>query len=283
MTGPTRRPCVAQQPSPGTLVAVGGAEDKAGEMRILRRALDHVHGEARRIAIIPTASNEPREAARPYLPAFRDLGATEVEVLDIRTRDDALREEFAQRALHADVLYMTGGDQVRLASILGGTPILEAMHEKLATGGVVAGTSAGAAAMSGTMIAQGTSALRKGGVQLTTGLGLLPGVIVDTHFAERGRFGRLIEAVALDPDLLGLGLSEDTAVVVRGDQVEVVGAGSIVLLDGREMRSTNAPYVDKDHPLSVERMIIHTLAEGHCFKLDSRHVLPLRGQGKARA
>ena len=256
----------------GTLVAVGGGEDKREDMVILRRALAQVPGTARRVEIIPTASGEPREAARAYVAAFGELGATQIGVLDVRTRAEAADAALVERVRQADLVYMTGGDQARLSTILGGTPLHAAMREKLAAGGVIAGTSAGAAAMSATMIAQGIATLRKGNVELTQGLGLLPGAIVDSHFTERGRFGRLLEAIATHPRLLGIGIGENTAIVVRGSTIEVVGVGNVVLFDGHELRASNAATAEHDEPLSVDRLILHTLPAGHRFDLALRRV-----------
>lgn len=239
-------------------------------MVVLRRALGHVPGPARRVEIIPTASAEPREIVRPYLAAFRDIGATEVGVLDIRTQADASDPAAVARIQAADLVYMTGGAQARLAAAIAGTPVHAAMREKLAAGGVIAGTSAGAAAMSATMIAQGIATLRKGNVEISEGLALLPHVIIDTHFTERGRFGRLLEAVATSPSLLGIGIGENTAIVVRGPMMEVVGAGSVVLVDGREMRYSNVAEIGHDEPLAMDRLVLHTLAEGHHYDLARR-------------
>jgi len=254
----------------GTLVAVGGAEDKRDEMLILRRALDEVPGGVRRVEVLPTASREPLLAAQPHADAFRALGVPEVGVLDVRIREQAEDDAFAARVRGADLLYMTGGDQARLGDVLRGTPLLAALQDKLANGGVVAGTSAGAAAMTGTMIAQGEPTLRKGSVRLAPGLGLLDGLVIDTHFTERGRFARLIEAVATHPRLLGVGIGEDTAIVVRGGEMRVVGAGSVVVMDAGEMRASNVQDAAHDQPVSVARVILHTLADGDVLPLATR-------------
>ena len=267
----------------GTLVAVGGAEDKRDEMVILRRALDEAAGGVRRVEVLPTASREPLLAAQPHADAFRALGVPDVGVLDVRLREEAEHDAFAERVRAADLLYMTGGDQARLSDVLRGTPLLSAIHEKLAAGGVVAGTSAGAAAMSGTMIAQGDSTLRKGGVQLMPGLGLLDGLVIDTHFTERGRFARLIEAVATHPRLVGVGIGENTAVVLRDGELRVVGAGSVVVLDAGEMRGSNVADVAHDRPVSVERMILHTLSDGDVLQVAHRAAQAPPHAGQARA
>ncbi|HUR68177.1 MAG TPA: cyanophycinase [Candidatus Thermoplasmatota archaeon] len=268
-------------PGKGTLIAVGGGEDKAGEMRILRRALEHAPV-ARRIVILPSASVDPLWAAELHVDAFRRLGATTVDILDVRAREHAAHPAVVESVRQADLVYMTGGDQARLAALLAGTPVLAALHENMDHGGVVAGTSAGAAAMSATMIAEGAATMRKGSVRLTPGLGLLPHVVLDTHFTERGRFARIFEAVATHPGLLGMGLAEDTAIVVRGGEVEVVGAGSVVVVDGREMHSSNAKDAEHDAPLDAERLIVSTYSHGRTFPLE-RAPTALARRGRAKA
>lgn len=266
---------------PGTLIAVGGGEDKRGAMAILRRALEHAPPAAR-VALLPTASREPLWASELHAEAFRALGAGTVDVVDVRTRDDAQQDALVERLRLADLIYMTGGDQARLAHTLQGTAAMAAMREKLAAGGAVGGTSAGAAALCGVMIAEGESGLRKGHVRLAEGLDLLPHAIVDTHFVERGRFARLIEAVATHPRLLGIGLAEDTAIVVRGQDVEVVGNGSVVVLDAREMRESNVGDAGAEEPVNVERVILHTYSGGHVFSLDPPAAPAVARRGKAR-
>lgn len=250
----------------GALLAVGGGEDKRDAMVILRRALDDAR-RAPRVALLPTASADPLWSCQLHLQAFRRLGAEHVDVVDVRDREQAALEENVERILAADVVYMTGGDQSRLAWALEGTPLHEALGQLLDEGGLVAGTSAGAAAMSRVMISEGDTRLRKGDVRLTPGLSLLPGAIVDTHFSERGRFSRLLEAVAGNPTLMGIGLGEDTAIHVRGDEVEVVGSGSVVLMDGAEIRHSNIEHAEPGEPVDVHRVILHSLSGGACFRL----------------
>lgn len=280
MTHLARRRVVAV--AQGALLAVGGGEDKREGMVVLRRALEHAPA-ARRVVIVPTASASPLWTAAPHVEAFRGIGASDVQVLDIRSRDQAALEEHVDQVRRADLVFMTGGDQARLSAALLGTPVLSAMRETLADGGVIAGTSAGAAAMSAVMIAEGEASLRKGSVRFTPGLGLLDGAILDTHFMERGRFARLVDAVATHPRHFGIGLGEDTAILVRGRDVEVVGGGSVVVLDGGEMRSTNVEEADHGEPLQVERMIVHTHSDGGTFRLRPDPAAGLSKGVRARA
>ena len=249
---------------------MGGNEDKRDDMVVLRRVIDEVKGEAKRVVVIAAASRDPVEASRPYLRAFEDLGIGHVRPLDLQSRREAEERRTEERLAEADIVYFTGGDQSRLADVLRGTRALDLIRERYAQGAVVAGTSAGAAAMSQTMLARGKAeeGLNKGNVETRMGLGLLPGTVIDTHFIQRGRFSRLIEAVTREPSLMGLGISEDTAFVVReGRRLEVVGSDNVIVIDGREMRHTNREDVDRGDAMAVERVILHALAEGYGFDL----------------
>lgn len=266
----------------GVLVAVGGGEDKREAMHVLRRALDHAPP-APRVAILPCASADPAWAAQLHVEAFRALGASAVDVLDVRTPAEAALAANVARVRDADIVYMTGGDQARLCAILARTPLHAMLRKRLRAGGVVAGTSAGAAAMSATMIAEGDTTLRKGGVRLAPGLSLLPHAILDTHFTERGRFARLVEAVSTHPSLLGIGLGEDTAILVRGHDVEVVGSGTVMIVDGREIQRSNVAHAPERQPVDVERIIVHCLSAGRAFALPEDAPVAHLARTKARA
>lgn len=263
----------------GILVAVGGAEDKTSDMRVLRTIIDLVEGGVETVEVVPTASGVPEEVGEMYVKAFREIGVKTVRVMDVRNRADAGEERNVRRIEDADLVYLTGGDQLRLTSILGGSPVLQAIRDMYQAGGVVAGTSAGAAAMPPTMIFEGvatTGAMQKGNVQMTPGLGLLPGAVIDTHFIDRGRFSRLLEVVTANPGHVGLGLGEDTGVVVRsGHLVEVIGTGLVVVVDGHQLRFSNISRASKGEPIVVENMVVHTLAEGFGYDLaEQRYLLP---------
>lgn len=257
----------------GTLIAIGGNEDKEDEMVVLRRVIDEVRGEARRVEVVAAASREPREASRPYLRAFEDMGIRRVDALDLQRRSDVEDRRTTDRLEEADVIYFTGGDQARLADVLEGTRALEIIKERYQAGAVIAGSSAGAAAMSATMLAEGKEedGLAKGNVRTSPGLGLLPLTVIDTHFIQRGRFSRLLEAVTANPELLGLGISEDTGFIVRqGRHLEVVGSDNVIVVDGREIQRTNLREARDGEALAVERAIVHALADGYGFDLATR-------------
>lgn len=259
----------------GILVAVGGAEDKEDDMVVLSRILEEVRGEAERVEVIAAASREPREAARPYLRAFEKIGIRKVDWMAMEGRKEADDPRTVERLAEADIIYLTGGDQLRLAKTLRGSQALETIRRRYESGAVVAGTSAGAAAMSETMMARGhgEDGLTKGNVSTDEGLGLLPHTVIDTHFVQRGRFARLLEVVTDDPSLTGIGISEDTAIVVReGRKLEVVGSDNVIVFDGTEVLHTNADVADRGDPLVVARAIVHALAAGCHYDLETREI-----------
>ncbi|RYD82995.1 MAG: cyanophycinase, partial [Sphingobacteriales bacterium] len=270
----------------GKLIIIGGSEhkgipdEKEGsgnrnpdfmEQEILKRLIQERGRGDGIIEVIPTASKIPDEVGDDYMAAFKNLDCDNGDVLDIRTRDDAYRESFVERIKKADAVMFSGGDQMRLSTILGGTPVLEAIIDKYWNEDfLVAGTSAGAMVMSNSMIFSGSSeeAFFKGELKITSGFGLIPGVIIDTHFIKRGRFGRLAQAVAINPSYVGLGLEEDTAVYVsRGSEMEAIGSGNVLIIDGHDIRQSNITEVDEGSPISIEGLIVHVLARGDLFSL----------------
>lgn len=231
-----------------------------------------------RIEVITTASNIPAEVAENYLQAFRKIGNDNVGVLNIRNRDDARNPEWVERMKHARGIMFSGGDQLRLTTIFGGTEFLDILQRRyLGDGLVVAGTSAGAMAMSNTMIYQGKSDLAhlKGEVKITTGLAFMKDVIIDSHFDKRGRFNRLAQAVASNPSCIGIGLGEDTGVIItQSNHLETIGSGAVVLVDGRDIRHSNITEVPVGTPISVENLRVNILVKGNSYQLKERHFIP---------
>lgn len=269
----------------GKLVAIGGNEDRKNELKVLGKLVDLCGGRPPVVEVIPVASSEPVELAKDYLQAFRNLNVKDVRVLDARTRAEAEDPKLVERVQEADILFFTGGDQLRITSVLGGSPLLQAILGRYEDGAIIAGTSAGAAAMPATMIFHGGAtdgALAKGNVQMTPGLGLITRAIVDTHFVDRGRFSRLIESVAANPGHIGLGLSEDTGVIIHdGERIEVIGSGLVVIVDGHNVGHTNISDVRMGQPVAVENVTVHTLTEGYCYDLTRlRYVPPGERDGK---
>ena len=261
----------------GILVAVGGKEDKENDLDILRKIPELIDNDKPIIEIITTASGWPNKTGEGYLNAFEKIGLTNASVLHIKTRDDANNNEYIERVRKADIIFFTGGDQLKITSILGGSPILEEIRRKYFNEKcVIAGTSAGASAMSDTMIYGGESheALCKGTVQMTGGVGLVSRMIIDSHFIKRGRFSRLMEIISSNPGYIGLGLGEDTGVIIRnGHILEAIGNGLVVIFDGHGIKYTNISSLKDGEAIAVEAVLVHTLVKGHGFDALTREYL----------
>ena len=235
------------------------------EQGILKRIItESAKHEGSRVEVITTASQIPELVGEEYIKAFNHLNVTHINILDIRTREDAANDEYLDRIRHADVVMFSGGDQLRLSAIFGGTEFLQILKTRYQKENfVIAGTSAGAAAASAHMIYRGSSneALIKGHVQITAGLGFIDSVFVDTHFVQRGRIGRLLYAVASNPGILGIGLGEDAGLLItEGNMMEAIGSGLIILVDGRNMVETNIYDVEMGAPVSIENLKVHVMS-----------------------
>jgi cyanophycinase len=271
----------------GILVAIGGAEDK-GRERPARRAQKHrwdfledgilrqivklvERYDTPRIELITTASSIPEVVEKIYRDAFSALGCPNMGHLFITRREHADSPEYLDRIETCNCLIFSGGDQLRLSSILGGTKLMARLKSRYVNEPlVVAGTSAGAMAMSNTMIYDG-SAVRahlKGEVKFTTGFGFISHLIIDTHFEKRGRFNRLAQAVAVQPGILGIGLAEDTGVIIYpGNRLEVIGSGIVTIVNGKTIDYTNLADIEEGMPISVEHMIVHILSNGDVYNM----------------
>lgn len=276
----------------GKLIIIGGAintgsfaETQFGlpqnmnffERGILKRiTTESAKGNDSRFEIMTTASLIPEKVGEEYIKAFAQLDVHDVGVLNIGSREEANKPEYAERIKQADVIIFTGGDQLRLSSIFGGTEIHRVLLDKYEnTEFVIAGTSAGAAASSKNMIYQGSSkdALLKGEVKITGGLGFIDGVIVDTHFVQRGRIGRLLYAAASNPGILGIGLGEDTGLYIQGNTMEAIGSGMVILVDGRHMADTNLTDVEMGQPVSIKNMVVHVMCDGDVYDLTDHQLV----------
>ncbi|MES2446179.1 MAG: cyanophycinase [Bacteroidota bacterium] len=229
-----------------------------------------------RFEIMTTASLIPEKVGEEYIKAFAQLDVHDVGVLNIGSREEANNPAYAERIKQADVIIFTGGDQLRLSSIFGGTEIHRVLLDKYQnTEIVIAGTSAGAAASSKNMIYQGSSkdALLKGEVKITGGLGFIDGVIVDTHFVQRGRIGRLLYAAASNPGILGIGLGEDTGLYIQGNTMEAIGSGMVILVDGRHMADTNLTDVEMGQPVSIKNMVVHVMCDSDVYDLSTHQLV----------
>jgi cyanophycinase len=276
----------------GILIAIGGAVDKGTveeldnsedlssrflEVGILKRMIEALPGKTTRIEVITTASMIPEETGQHYLDAFARLQNDNVGVIHIKEREDTSNKEYRQRIEDAEGVLFTGGNQLRLTTIFGGTGILRLMldryqNEKF----VVAGTSAGAMAMSSAMIYGGSSteALLKGEVKQSRGFGFIDEVTFDSHFIKRGRFGRLCQAVANNPAVVGIGLGEDTGLLVTGgDHMEAIGSGLVTIVEGNHITYTNIAEIEDNEPISIENLTVHILSKGHNYILSERHLI----------
>jgi cyanophycinase len=233
------------------------------------------------IEIITTASQIPQIVGPEYKKAFEFLGAKHVNILDITNREEANSDAVTARATAADVVMFTGGDQLRLTSILGGTRFHDIILQKYQEEHFIyAGTSAGAAAASENMIYQGSSseALLKGEIKTTQGLGFIENVIVDTHFVQRGRIGRLFQAVVNNPRTLGIGLGEDTGLFIDNDIMTAIGSGLVILVDGRFIKDTNLTNVQLGQPISIDNLIVHVLSQNDFYDLKAKDLTIVNSQ-----
>lgn len=283
----------------GKLIAIGGAEDKgtdleAGEFRrnnlnffelgILRRVVEEAGGPSSRIEVVTTASMIPYEVGENYLNAFGKIGCTNVGLMHIRTRQDAMNQDYIERIRHCDCVMFSGGNQLRLSATDGGTEFLSVLKRRYKDEEriVIAGTSAGAMAMSNTMIYEGnaTRAHLKGEVKITTGLGFLNNVIVDSHFEKRGRFGRLAQAVAANPGCIGIGLGEDTGMLItEGNKMEAIGSGLVIIIDGHDILHSNIADIPDGNPISLENLKVHFCEKGNGYLINERKFLPEAMEG----
>lgn len=274
----------------GKLVIIGGSVDRGSfsesetdlkrslkffEKGILKRiTTESVKNSESRIEIITTASSIPEEVGEEYVKAFAQLQVANVGVLNIKTREEANSEECLERLKNANVVMFTGGDQLRLTAIFGGTTFHHLLLDKYQNEDfLISGTSAGAAASSNNMIYQGSSseALHKGEVKITGGLGFINNVIIDTHFVQRGRIGRLLYACASNPINLGVGLGEDAGLLITdGNNMEAVGSGLIMLVDATHMRHTSMSDVEMGAPVSIDNLIVHVMALGDHYDLKNK-------------
>lgn len=278
----------------GKLLAIGGAEDKGTdlevgdiqrnnlnffELGILRRIVQETGGNDTRIEVVTTASMIPHEVGDNYLNAFGKVGCTNVGVMNIRNRADTSNPDYLERIRLCDAVMFSGGNQMRLTSTFGGTEFLQTLLQRYhdESDFLVAGTSAGAMAMSNTMIYEGnaTRAHLKGEVKITTGLSFMRDVIFDSHFEKRGRFGRLAQAIAANPACIGIGLGEDTGMLITdGNKMEAIGSGLVMIVDGHDIRHSNIADIPDGNPISIENLKVHFCEKGNGYMVKERLFVP---------
>lgn len=271
-----KRQYVVRTPGRGMIVAIGGAEDKEGNRDILRAFVELAGGANARIALIPTASSDPEDAANEYTQVFRELGVDEVRVVEARTPEAADSDQAVEVLSNATGIFISGGDQNRLAEIFCGTRSHRCIIERNASGVVVGGTSAGAAIMASHMVGGGESGATpfKSMSGVEEGFGLLHNIVVDTHFGARGRTGRLMAMHAGLPELIAIGLDEDTAAVIDEDMImQVIGSGAVTIVDGSSIRS-DLDDIGDDDPIMINGIELHTVTPRYQFDLRARKFLP---------
>jgi cyanophycinase len=256
----------------GKLVIIGGGEDKTGECVILKEFTRLAGNSRASVVIMTVATDEPEESGSEYRKVFRKLGTEDVHVVDVSTRKDVLDGKALKLIEQATGLFFTGGDQIHVTSLLGGTEMQELIYQRFKDGIVIGGTSAGAAMMSNSMIIRGHSNCnpRFGGMEIGPGMDFLPGTMIDTHFSQRGRIGRLLTAVAHYPQDIGVGIDENTALIVSDRQCEVVGENSVIIVDAGSITYTNLPDLSEDESLALYGVQVHVLSEGHKYDLEKR-------------
>ncbi|MCF4970443.1 cyanophycinase [Nostoc sp. CMAA1605] len=263
------------------LVIIGGAEDKDGDSQILREFVRRAGSTRANIVIMTAATELPRDVGENYIRVFERLGAEKVRIVDTETREDATSSTALEAIAKATGIFFTGGDQARITSILKDTELDRAIHQRYGEGIVIGGTSAGAAVMPDKMIVEGDSETnpRPEIVDMGPGLGFLPGVVIDQHFSERGRLGRLITALVREPAVLGFGIDENTAMVVTDSQIEIIGQGSVTVVDDSEATYNNLDEILRDEALAVCGAKLHILPHG--FKFDLKTRKPILSNGVA--
>ncbi|HLY70888.1 MAG TPA: cyanophycinase [Puia sp.] len=276
----------------GKLIAIGGAEDKGTnaeygegqrgnlnffELGILRRIVEEAGGPLSQIEVITTASTIPYEVGNNYLNAFGKIGCTNVGVMHIRNREDVMKPEYLERIRLCNGVMFSGGNQLRLSATFGGTDFLRILHERYRYESfVIAGTSAGAMAMSNVMIYEGNAARAhlKGEVKITSGLGFIDSVIIDSHFEKRGRFNRLAQVVATNPSCIGIGLSEDTGMLLTNEnRLEAIGSGLVIIIDGHNILHSNIADIPDGNPISIENLRVHFCEKGNGYDISQRKFL----------
>ncbi|MGH4050214.1 MAG: cyanophycinase [Clostridium sp.] len=255
------------------LIIIGGAEDKKGDKKILKEVSSHIKEENQLLVIVTVATELPVEVGNEYTNIFHELGIKNIRVLDVRNRADALKTENVELIEKASLVFFTGGDQLRITSILGGTPLYKSLKRRHSEDCAFVGTSAGASVMSDVMIVTGLDdeSPKKCTLKMAPGLGLITGVIIDQHFAQRGRVGRLLVGVAENPEVLGIGIDEDTAIIVNKNNIlRVVGSGAVYIIDGSNISDTNVSEQHQNNILSIFNVKMHVLKDGNRFDLTSR-------------
>ncbi|SKA81454.1 cyanophycinase [Clostridium sp. USBA 49] len=267
----------------GNLIIIGGAEDKKGEKNILKEVCSKIDKEKDELVIATIATDLPKEVGCEYKNIFENLGVKNINVLNVEDRKDTHKINNIEMIKKASLVFFTGGDQLKITSILGGTPLYDIIHESYEKGCVYVGTSAGASVVSDTMIITGEDeeSPKKCTLKMAPGLGLIKNVVIDQHFAQRGRIGRLLVAIAENPESLGIGIDEDTAIVIcKEGKFKVIGSGAVYIIDGSSITYTNVSEQNPEEILSMFDIKMHVLKNGDKFNLNIRQPIKEDKQSK---
>lgn len=254
------------------MIAVGGGEMK-NSVEVLEQITRHLNGRPDgRLAVMTVATSDSEGAASKYNSLFRGLGIKHVDVIDVSRREDAFAEASLKKIDSADAIFFTGGDQLNITSLMGGSPLHNRLYERFQEGVLIVGTSAGAAMMSSSMIISGKSDAppRVGAVEIAPGMDLIKDTIIDSHFSQRGRHGRLLTAIAHYPQALGIGIDERTAIMMQNGEFKVIGEGTVTVMDGSRMRHTDLPYREDGETVGMFGVTVHVLPSGYSFHLKDR-------------
>lgn len=260
----------------GNLIIIGGAEDKKDKCEILKEVTKKSSRLDGPLIVLTAATDYPEEVGAAYLNTFKKLNFNDVRVVDIKNREDANRLDYGNEIQDCSCIFFTGGDQLKITSLIGGTYLLESLKSAYRKGTLIVGTSAGASCLCSTMIVSGNDddSPRKCTIKMAPGLDIIRGVLIDQHFAQRGRIGRLLNAVAQNPEILGIGIDENTAVVIEGSSTfRVIGSGAVTVADGKAMTHTNVSELSPDESLAITDVKLHILPKGYKFEIVDR--LPL--------
>lgn len=256
----------------GKLIIIGGAEDKEGRKEILKSVSLELKNKSKALTIATLATEYPKEAWDKYKKVFSELGVKNLKVLDVSNRKDSFDENNLNIVRDSSIIFFTGGDQLRITSLVGGTPLFDEFNKAFQEGCILVGTSAGASIMSSTMIVKGDDekSPRKCTLKMAPGFGFIKKVIIDQHFAQRGRIGRLLAGIAQNPETLGIGIDEDTAIVVDKNEIKVIGNGAVYFLDGADLTFSNVSEKYQEEILSMYNVKMHILTAGNRFDLQKR-------------
>jgi len=269
----------------GKLLAIGGGEDKEKDCVILKEFVRLGGGAKANIAVVTTATDSPGEAAAEYDDVFKKLGAKKTFSVKVSSRSDAMNPQCCEMVEKATGIFFTGGDQLHITSLMGGTDLQKAIVKSYEKGNIIAGTSAGAAVMGNSMIISGESDEnpRMGGVEIAAGTDLIVGCIIDTHFSQRGRHGRLMTAIAHHPQDIGFGIDENTAMFLNKNKFKVIGEGSVTVIDVGTMSYSDIPYVSRGQSIALSDVKIHVIPNDYEFDLTTRKmIIPKQSKQKAK-